>query len=573
MRKLITVFLLLCSVLSGLAQQPTREELRRTAENIQNMLRRDSLNNLIISELELRVDSLRNHVAATPAKATDERTAAASNEEADTANSMQEEGSLLGFLLIAFGAGLIALHTPCVFPMIPLTVTFFTSNSPNRGQAIRKALFYGFSIIFIYSLIGVAISATMGPSFATFMSVHWVPNLIFFVIFITFGLSFLGLFEITLPNSFVNRVDAQSEKGGYYGVFFMAFTLVLVSFSCTGPIVGSLLVQAFQGEAIRPLLGMVAYATAFAIPFTIFAMFPQLLAKLPKSGGWLNVVKVTLGFIELGLALKFLSMIDQVYHLNILDRDVYIACWIALSLLLSYYLLGKFRLPHDSPVDAVSVPRLIVALIPFIFAIYLLPGLFGAPLKALSGYLPPMHTHNFDLPGIIREYSSESESTLCDEPRYQNKFRLPHGLKGYFDYDQALACAREKNMPLFVDFTGHGCVNCREVEANIWSDPQVLRYLRNDFVIASLYVDDFTRLPENEIYLSKETGFTIETVGEKNFDLEQTLFEVNSQPYYALIDPHTGKVLNKPVAYTKSVNEYLRFLEQGKNKFDALHKK
>jgi len=573
MRKLITVFLLLCSVLSGLAQQPTREELRHTAENIQNMLRRDSLNNLIISELELRVDSLRNHVAATPAKAADERTAAASNEEADTANSMQEEGSLLGFLLIAFGAGLIALHTPCVFPMIPLTVTFFTSNSPNRGQAIRKALFYGFSIIFIYSLIGVAISATMGPSFATFMSVHWVPNLIFFVIFITFGLSFLGLFEITLPNSFVNRVDAQSEKGGYYGVFFMAFTLVLVSFSCTGPIVGSLLVQAFQGEAIRPLLGMVAYATAFAIPFTIFAMFPQLLAKLPKSGGWLNVVKVTLGFIELGLALKFLSMIDQVYHLNILDRDVYIACWIALSLLLSYYLLGKFRLPHDSPVDAVSVPRLIVALIPFIFAIYLLPGLFGAPLKALSGYLPPMHTHNFDLPGIIREYSSESESTLCDEPRYQNKFRLPHGLKGYFDYDQALACAREKNMPLFVDFTGHGCVNCREVEANIWSDPQVLRYLRNDFVIASLYVDDFTRLPENEIYLSKETGFTIETVGEKNFDLEQTLFEVNSQPYYALIDPHTGKVLNNPVAYTKSVNEYLRFLEQGKNKFDALHKK
>ncbi len=572
MRKLITVFLILCSVLSGLAQQPTREELRRTAENIQNMLRRDSLNNLIISELELRVDSLRNHVA-TPAKAVDERPAAVSNGETETDSPIQEEGSLLGFLLIAFGAGLIALHTPCVFPMIPLTVTFFTSNSPNRGQAIRKALFYGFSIILIYSLIGVAISATMGPSFATFMSVHWVPNLIFFVIFITFGLSFLGLFEITLPNSFVNRVDAQSEKGGYYGVFFMAFTLVLVSFSCTGPIVGSLLVQAFQGEAIRPLLGMVAYATAFAIPFTIFAMFPQLLAKLPKSGGWLNVVKVTLGFIELGLALKFLSMIDQVYHLNILDRDVYIACWIALSLLLSYYLLGKFRLPHDSPVDAVSVPRLIVALLPFIFAIYLLPGLFGAPLKALSGYLPPMHTHNFDLPGIIREYSSESESTLCDEPKYQNKFRLPHGLKGYFDYDQALACAREKNMPLFVDFTGHGCVNCREVEANIWSDPQVLRYLRNDFVIASLYVDDFTRLPENEVYLSKETGFTIETVGEKNFDLEQTLFEVNSQPYYALIDPHTGKVLNKPVAYTKSVNEYLRFLEQGKNKFDALHKK
>lgn len=579
MKKLVTVCLILCTILCGFAQQqPTREELRRTAENIQNLLQRDSLNNLIITRLELQIDSLRSSATTTPAttKATDERATAiysAESDDAEAANSNQEESSLLGFLLVAFGAGLIALHTPCVFPMIPLTVTFFTSNSPNRGQAIRKALFYGFSIILIYSLIGVAISATMGPSFATFMSVHWVPNLIFFVIFITFGLSFLGLFEITLPNSFVNRVDAQSEKGGYYGVFFMAFTLVLVSFSCTGPIVGSLLVQAFQGEAIRPLLGMIAYATAFAIPFTIFAMFPQLLAKLPKSGGWLNVVKVTLGFIELGLALKFLSMIDQVYHLNILDRDVYIACWIAISLLLSYYLLGKFRLPHDSPVDTVSVPRLIVALIPFIFAIYLLPGLFGAPLKALSGYLPPMHTHNFDLPGTIREYSSETELTLCDEPKFQNKFRLPHGLKGYFDYDQALACAREKNMPLFVDFTGHGCVNCREVEANVWSDPQVLRYLKNDFVIASLYVDDFTRLPEDEVYLSKETGFTIETVGEKNFDLEQSLFEVNSQPYYALIDPHTGKVLTPPIAYTKSVTEYLHFLEKGKNKFEALYQK
>lgn len=576
MKKHITVLIILCSVLSGFARQPTQEELRRTADNIQNMLRRDSLNNLIIHKLELTIDSLNNQSTQTVpnSKKQSETTATDSNiadteEASETTGNIQEEGSLVAFLLIAFGAGLIALHTPCVFPMIPLTVTFFTSNSPNKGQAIRKALFYGFSIIFIYSLIGVAISATMGPSFATFMSVHWVPNLIFFVIFITFGLSFLGLFEITLPNSFVNKVDAQSEKGGYYGVFFMAFTLVLVSFSCTGPIVGSLLVEAFQGEATRPLLGMIAYATAFAIPFTIFAMFPQLLSKLPKSGGWLNVVKVTLGFIELGLALKFLSMIDQVYHLNILDRDVYIACWIALSLLLSYYLLGKFRLPHDSPVDSVSVPRLIVALIPFIFAIYLIPGLFGAPLKALSGYLPPMHTHNFDLPGIIREYSGDAESTLCDDPKYKNKFKLPHGLKGYFDYEQALACAREKNMPLFIDFTGHGCVNCREVEASVWSDPQVLRHLKNDFVLASLYVDDFTKLEEDEIYVSEQTGFTIETVGEKNFDLEQELFDVNSQPYYALIDPYTGKTLVPPMGYTKSVNEYLRFLEKGVAKFNA----
>lgn len=498
------------------AQSPTKQELQQTTENIQNLIRRDSINNLIIGVLEKKVDSLSAGKIDIPAKTdTTEGSVSIGPPEGLV---IEKETSLLSFMIIAFTAGLLALITPCVFPMIPLTVTFFTSSSESRGEAIKKALFYGFSIVLIYTVIGLIISATLGPSFATFMSVHWLPNLIFFIIFIVFGLSFLGLFEITLPTSFVNRVDQQAEKGGYYGVFFMAFTLVLVSFSCTGPIVGSIIVQAFEGEAIRPLMGMLAYSMAFAIPFTIFAMFPQLLAKLPKSGGWLNVIKVILGFIEFGLALKFLSMIDQVYHLNILDREIFIAFWIVISVLLGLYLIGKFRLPHDTEIKIVSVPRLVMAVFPFVFAIYLLPGMFGAPLKALSGYLPPMYTHDFDLPGITREYCTcEGEgkgNILCDEPKYKNKFKLPHGLKGYFEYEQALKCAREKNLPLFIDFTGHGCANCRRVEENIWSDPQVLKLLKNEFVMVALYVDDNTQLTAEEKEILTKSGLSGESIGE-----------------------------------------------------------
>jgi thiol:disulfide interchange protein len=569
MKHIILFVALLLSTSLVFGQKPSNEELQKTTENIQNLIKRDSLSNLIISELESKLDSIQTGLSGKDKPETVIKKKVLNKVEESVIHE-EESQSIWAFVLIAFSGGLIALLTPCVFPMIPLTVTFFTSNSTNKGQAIRKALVYGFSIVFIYSVIGVFISATLGPSFATFMSVHWIPNLIFFLIFITFGLSFLGLFEITLPNSFVNRVDAQSEKGGYYGVFFMAFTLVLVSFSCTGPIVGSILVQAFQGEAIRPMMGMIAYATAFAIPFTIFAMFPQLLNRLPKSGGWLNVIKATLGFIELGLALKFLSMIDQVYHLSLLDREVYIAIWIAISLVLGYYLLGRFKLPLDSDLKVVSVPRLLMALVPFAFAVYLLPGMFGAPLKALSGYLPPMHTHDFDLPAIIRQQggsSNTNEITLCDEPKYKGKFNLPHGLKGYFDYTQALACAKEKNLPLFLDFTGHGCVNCREVEANVWSDPRVLNKLKKDFIIVSLYVDDFTKLAKEEVYYSEESRVDIETIGERNFDLEQKMFGVTSQPFYAIIDPHTEKPLTTPIGYVSSPTVYLQFLEKALDTF------
>lgn len=576
MKKLLFTLFIILPVFVFSYNPPSKKELRQTAHNIENLIRRDSLNNRIIQKLEEKLDSLEKETS--PAVLPEEKKAG--EEIARTPpvveKHIDEEDignmSILGFMLVSFTAGLLALLTPCVFPMIPLTVTFFTANSSTRRGAVIKALFYGLSIVLIYTIIGVIISATLGPSFATFMSVHWAPNLIFFMIFMVFGLSFLGLFEINLPNSFVNRVDAQSEKGGLYGVFFMAFTLVLVSFSCTGPIVGSILVQAFQGEAIRPLLGMLSYSLAFAIPFTVFAMFPQLMAKLPKSGGWMNVLKVILGFVELALSLKFLSMIDQVYHLNILDREVFIAFWIVLALLLGFYLLGKYRLPHDTEIKVVSVPRLLLAIFPIVFAVYLLPGMFGAPLKAFSGYMPPMFTHDFDLPGIIREYSmTEGKGiTLCDEPEYKNRFKLPHGLKGYFSYDQAIACAKEKKLPLFVDFTGHGCTNCREVEANIWSDPQVLQLLKNDFVLASLYVDDFTKLPKEEQYRSKE-GIDIETIGERNYDLEQEKFGVTSQPYYVLIDPYTGKTLVNPVGYVADVTEYVDYLLKGIRKFKELH--
>ncbi|HEX8549503.1 MAG TPA: cytochrome c biogenesis protein CcdA, partial [Cytophagaceae bacterium] len=405
----------------------------------------------------------------------------------------QDQDSLITFMLLAFGAGLISLLTPCVFPMIPMTVTFFTNSSNNRGQAIKKAVTYGVSIIFIYSLIGFLLAKINGPEVANLLSTHWIPNLFFFLTFLIFALSFLGLFEITLPSSFVNKVDSKADQGGLAGVFFMAFTLVLVSFSCTGPIVGTILVEAAGGQALKPLLGMLSYSFAFAIPFTLFALFPSWLNKLPRSGGWLNVIKVTLGFVELALAFKFLSIADQVYHWDLLDREIYIAIWIIIAIMLGVYLLGKMRLPHDSETHITTVPRLMLAIIAFTFALYLLPGMFGAPLKALSGYLPPMSTHDFDLPSIIRMSDAsidKDRKALCDEPKYSKKLHLPHGLKGYFDYQQALNCARERNMPLFIDFTGHGCVNCREMEANVWSDPDVLKSLNNDFILVALYSDD-----------------------------------------------------------------------------------
>ena len=487
--------------------------------------------------------------------------------------------SLWAFMLLAFGSGLVALLTPCVFPMIPMTVSYFTSGSSSRGQAISKAAIYGFSIVAIYTLIGTIVAKLAGPDAANFLSTHWLPNIFFFLIFLLFGMSFLGMFEITLPNSLVNKIDRQADKGGYYGIFFMAFTLVLVSFSCTGPIVGTILVESANGQTLRPIAGMFAFSMAFAIPFSLFAAFPGMLSGLPKSGGWLNSVKVVLGFLELALALKFLSIADQVYHWRILDREIYIALWIIIFALLGFYLLGKIKLPHDSDLKHISVPRLLMATVTFAFVVYLVPGMFGAPLKALSGYLPPQSSLDFDFTRLLRESTAHNNANPagnnaamanfqqgCEQPKYADFLHLPHGIQGYYDLDQALDCAKKVNKPVFIDFTGHGCVNCREMEANVWSNPEVLRRLKNDYVVVALYVDDKTELPEKDWYVSPYDNKEKTTIGRQNADYQIRKFNMNAQPYYVLMG-HNGEPLVTPQAYNLNVQNFVDYLDSGLEAF------
>lgn len=474
--------------------------------------------------------------------------------------------SFWGFFLLAFVAGLAALLTPCVFPMIPMTVSYFTAPGRTRFQA----LLYGLSIIVIYTLIGAALAPLMGPETANHLSTEWLPNILFFLVFMIFGLSFLGLFDINLPGTFVTKVDRQADRGGLIGVFFMAFTLVLVSFSCTGPIVGSILVSSAGGEFVKPIIGMFGFSLAFAIPFTTFAFFPRWLSSLPKSGGWLNSVKVVLGFIEIALAFKFLSIADQAFHWRLLDREINIAIWIVVAFLIGAYLMKFFRLPGDTGKDMedkrVSVPRLMLAMIAFTFTVYLIPGMWGAPLKALAGYLPPLYTHDFDLVTAARD---EPGSNTCEEPKYADFLHLPHGLSGYFDYDQAIACARKLNKPLFIDFTGHGCTNCREMEAVVWSDPQVLQRLREDYVVVALYVDDKTEKPESEWYTAQD-GKLKKTIGKQNADLQITKLNNNAQPFYVLVGKDE-RVLVSPYGYDRSAAKFAEFLDEGKKRFHELY--
>ncbi|QIP11989.1 DUF255 domain-containing protein [Spirosoma aureum] len=470
-------------------------------------------------------------------------------------------GSLWGFMLAAFLSGLVALLTPCVFPIIPATVSFFT----NQQGGQWKALLYGAFIIGIYVLIGTVVSRVNGPAFANFVSTHWLPNILFFAIFFVFGLSFLGLFEIVLPNSLINKADERSEKGGIAGIFFMAFTLVLVSFSCTGPIVGSLLVASAGGEVIKPILGMAAFSSAFAVPFTLFAAFPQWLKNLPRSGGWLNSVKVVLGFLELALALKFLSVADQVYHWHLLDREVFLSLWVVIFALIGFYFLGKLRLPHDSEVKYISVQKLLLAIVTFSFVVYMIPGLWGAPLKALSGYLPPETSQDFNI-SQQSTGSLESANSISERIKYANLFHFPRGLQGFFDYKQGLAYAKKVNKPVFIDFTGHGCVNCREMEARVWSDPAVMSRLQNDFVLIALYVDDKTELPESDWYTSTYDQKVKKTIGGQNADLQITKYNNNAQPHYCLVNSD-GKLLVAPKNYDRSVENFVAFLESGKAKF------
>ncbi|MCB0491492.1 MAG: thioredoxin family protein [Cyclobacteriaceae bacterium] len=484
----------------------------------------------------------------------------------DGENSLNNE-SFLGYLIFAFFLGLTSLITPCVFPMIPMTVTFFLKDGQSKSQGIRYALIFGVSIILIYTLAGTVFAFALGAEGLNALATHWAPNLFVFAIFIVFALSFLGLFEITAPHKLVNKVDQQAEKGGLVGVFFMAATLVLVSFSCTLPIVGNVVVLAAGGDVLKPILAMFSYALAFAIPFTLFAVFPEWIKGLPKSGGWLNSVKVTLGFLELALCLKFFSIADQAYHWGILDRDTNIILWIVIFGLLGFYFLGKIKLPHDSPVDKVTVPRLFLAILTFSFVVYLVPGLWGAPLKALAGYIPPKYTLDFDL---VSDNSQSGGNESCEEPKYADFLHLPHGLQGYFDYDQALACARKLNKPLFIDFTGHGCTNCREMEAVVWSDPQVLQRLRNDYVIVALYVDDKTELPESEWFTSAYDNKVKKTLGKQNADLQIANLENNAQPFYVLVGADE-KVLAWPYGYDKDPEKFADFLDSGTRKYRELY--
>ncbi|MEM7299386.1 MAG: cytochrome c biogenesis protein CcdA, partial [Bacteroidota bacterium] len=405
----------------------------------------------------------------------------------------QSDGSLWSILITAFLAGLVALLTPCVYPMIPITVSIFLKQSKNKREGIVKALIYGLSIIVFFSLLGFLISLVWGFTALNELSTHWLFNIIIFSVFIVFALSFFGLFEITLPSGFINRIDRQADRGGLMGIFFMAITLVLVSFSCTFPIVGTALINTLSGGSIlEGTMAMFGFSLAFAIPFTGFAIFPTWLNSMPQSGGWLNSVKVVLGFLELALAMKFLSVADLAYHWGILDREVFIALWIAIFGLLGLYLIGKVKLSGDDEGQKISVGRLLLSIGTFAFVIALIPGLWGAPLKSLSGFLPPMSTHNFNL------LAEEAGGYTCEPPKYDDILEWPHGLVGYFDYDQALSCAKEQGKPIFIDFTGHGCVNCREMEQRVWSDPDVLEKLSQDFVLVALYVDDRTQLPKEK---------------------------------------------------------------------------
>lgn len=479
-------------------------------------------------------------------------------------SSNQNTTSHWGLFILAFLSGLAALLTPCVFPMIPMTVSFFMKDG-SKAKAIRNGLIYGVSIVAIYVFIGTLVAVVAGPAAANWLSTHWLPNIFFFLIFVVFAASFFGAFEIVLPSWLVNKADQQADKGGLIGIFFMAFTIVLVSFSCTGPIVGSILVQSAGGAFVKPLIGMLGFSLAFAIPFSLFAIFPNWLNSLPASGGWLNSVKVVLGFLELAFGLKFLSVADQTYHWGILDREIYIGLWIVIFIMMGFYLLGKIKFSHDSDMPFLKVPRLLFAIATFSFVSYLVPGLFGAPLKALAGYLPPMSTHDFNL---LDSNDEHQPYYAGEKPLHEEKLHLPDGLRGYFDYEQGMEVARKIGRPVFLDFTGHGCVNCREMEARVWSDPRVHKLLDEEYLVISLYVDEKTvELPKDDWFYNKK-GKLIKTLAKKNSTIQECYFDANAQPQYALLD-NEGNLLQPTKTYDLDIEGYINFLQIGLAEYKA----
>lgn len=476
-------------------------------------------------------------------------------------------GSLWALIIEAILWGLAAIVTPCVFPMVPMTVSFFMKSSTTPAKGRLNASLYGLFIVLLYTMPIAAIiliTRILGGDSVTadifnWLATHWLPNLIFFVVFMIFAASFFGAFEITLPSWLVNKSDEKSDKGGVAGIFFMALTLVLVSFSCTGPIVGSVLVKSTSGEFWSPILTMLAFSTTFALPFTLFAFFPSMLKKLPKSGGWLNSVKVVLGFVEVALGFKFLSVADQVYHWGLLDREIYLAIWIVVFSLLGLYLLGKIRFAHDSEVSHLSVGRLALAVAVFSFVVYLIPGMWGAPLSKLSGYLPPLSSQDFVLGA--NNTSADNNAPVSQARKYSDTLHLPHGLEGFFDLAEAEAYAKQVNKPIFIDFTGHGCVNCREMEARVWSDATVQQILRDEYVLCALYTDDRMSVPESD-WVVTEAGKTLKSLGQINAHYQLKRFGANAQPYYVL-QGRNGDVLIEPRSYDLDVAGFIEFLRRG----------
>jgi len=483
--------------------------------------------------------------------------------QSDTESS---SGSLWAIFIAGFIGGLAAFFMPCIYPMIPLTVSFFTKKSGSRAKGIQSAIIYGLSIIVIYVALGLLITLIFGASALNEAASSATFNLLFFTILIIFGISFLGAFEITLPSSLVNKMDEKSNQNGFVGLFFMAFTLALVSFSCTGPIIGTLLVDAVsKGSYLGPAIGMFGFSSALAIPFTLFAIFPSWLKEMPKSGGWLNTVKVSLGFLEIALAFKFLSNVDLAYHWGILNRDIFLIIWIVVFGLWALYLLGKIRLSHDSELNFLSLPRLFFSMFILGFTLYMVPGLWGAPLKAISAWLPPQVTQEFDL--YSNRSGSQSEPSVASGKKYAGLFHAPHGLDAFYDYEEGLAYAKSVNKPVLIDFTGWSCTNCRKMEASVWPDKEVLRRLREDYVLISLYVDDKTELKEDEKYISSFSGKKVNTIGQKWSDFQASKFGTNSQPYYIITD-HDGKIMVPPQAYNLDISNYVSFLDKGKIAFE-----
>ena len=482
--------------------------------------------------------------------------------------NFEDEKSLLSFMLFSFLAGFLAILTPCVFPMIPLTVSYF-ANKKNSNRSYFEAVVFGLSIIFIFTFLGIFLSLFMGPQSANEIATSWIPNLIFFVLFLLFGVSLIGFFELTVPSNIITSIDQKSQQGGILGIFFMAFTLVLVSFSCTGPLVGSILVQSASGLQIKPILGMLSFSFAFSLPFTLLAIFPQKLQSLPKSGNWMITLRVILGFIAIAFSLKFLSVVDKAYHFNLLNRDIFLLIWFTLFLTLSLYLFGLIRLP-DGYLKGKNLKTRFLGLLFSGLSIYLVSGLFGNRLPYLAAYLPPLQETYYDLNSLSRQSFYEDNNVYDKElsnVKYSEILKLPYNLKGFFDYQEALNYSKKNNKPMLLDFTGHGCVNCRDIESRVWPDDRVRDFLNNKYVLVSLYVDDKTKLSEKNWYVSKYDSKIKKTLGKQNADFQITRFNNNAQPFYVVIDPFSEKIVYKPWGYELDIDSYINHLRNGIKEF------